>query len=70
MRTTKIKEQIMCKFTWENSDITMSGHCSACGKGGIGIDTKGGWLDPELCAKARRAFVITRCTLECARGGS
>ena len=35
----------------------MSRSCSACGKDGMGTTTKGGWLDPELCAKARREEV-------------
>ena len=55
MRTTKTKGQVMRKMKWRNSYNTMSGHCSACGKGGIGGDNKR--LDPELCAKARRQMV-------------
>ena len=46
--------------------------CSACGKVGIGMDNKGGRLDPELCAKAiqeeveyiRRRKMYTRVSRE------
>ena len=41
----------------KNSCITMSRHCSDCGKGGIGMTTKADGWTPELCAKARREEV-------------
>ena len=38
---------------WSNSCAMMSRNCSVWDKD----DNKGGWLDPELCAKARREEV-------------
>ena len=41
----------------ENSCIKTSRSCSAYGKDGHWVNNKGGWHDPELCAKARREEV-------------
>ena len=43
------KEQVTCKVKWRNSSITMSRN-----QRWHWDDNKGGWLDAELCAKARR----------------
>ena len=53
MKTTRIKEQTTCNMKRENSCTTTSKQCTVCDTGG----TKGGWLDLELCAKARREEV-------------
>ena len=47
---------------WRNSCIKTSRSCSARGKDCTGTTIKGGWLDLELCAKARRE------EFECIRG--
>ena len=56
-KMTRAKEQVTCKMNWRNSCITMSRNCSACGEGWHWDDNKGVWLDPELCARARREEV-------------
>ena len=57
MKTTKARDSATCKTKWEDSCIMTSRSCSACGKDGVEMTTRGGWLDPELCAKARREDV-------------
>ena len=56
MRTTRLKGQTHVQDDMEKL-THHDGHCSACGKGWHWDDTNGGWLDPELCAKARREEV-------------
>ena len=53
-KATKTRDKATCKKKWADTCAMMSRSCSACGNDGI---NKGGWLDPGLCAKARREEV-------------
>ena len=58
MRRAQGHGQLMCKMEWDKSHITTS--CR--------WDDNGGWLDPELCAKATRDDVeYTRFHTVCTR---